>query len=538
MESEEEWPALTIDETARSSQSSDARGDDDDDDDVLPSSSAEVTAKPVDANDDAFLPDNISSSKDADTREQDFQLLRRHENGKDKVSPFVSSELDEFLVNLNKQKAKNSDLLRSVSDRSRSDSASDHASTLKSRLLSAATAQSAVPNDSQAIGVTNGVNSTGVINGAPAISTANGSHVRNTTTSSSTETSAPNLARKRHANLPAVIQKYMRMSKKTAGVDDSPEAPLESQSSSIPVKPAAKKVAPARKESKPSAKRATKRGRIQRPSSPLPVEILPSRSPSPTSCAASEENDSECSSSARTASPYHTNWKSRSTENLSSHSSSLALKATPSSEELRDRRNRSPSRASPAKSYVFKSLLHSHDVGAHGDLVFVRRPFNESSSSPSKFAAKLFHIHSDQAGWKAEKQNIVGTIMRIEHRLKSVQSSVCFQQRNWNVDVKLYDSSKEKPIRVKFPLRTLPCGVGEAGEGDEDVDVDVIFVKIGAVVNLVEDNKEVVDLSSDETDGRVGSMEGIAIVETKSLSQSSRQSDHRETETARKGDVW
>ena len=48
--------------------------------------------------------ESVTNSKDSNIRQQDFQILRKHESGKDKFSPFVSSELDEFLTNLHKDR--------------------------------------------------------------------------------------------------------------------------------------------------------------------------------------------------------------------------------------------------------------------------------------------------------------------------------------------------------------------------------------------------------------------------------------------------
>lgn len=162
-----------------------------------------------------------------------------------------------------------------------------------------------------------------------------------------------------------------------------------------------------------------------------------------------------------------------------------------------------------------------------------------------------------------EKQSILGSIMRVEHRLRTIQTSISFQQRRWNVDVKLFDSAKDKPFRVKFPRRTLPSGLEEDGgdrkddvvagsNGDEDGDVDVVFVRIVSLDSVLdgpevvpdEEVPEVIQVSktrgkrtansgkvrldkdgvNDRSDSVAGEDDndngmGIAIVETRSLSQ-------------------
>ena len=166
--------------------------------------------------------------------------------------------------------------------------------------------------------------------------------------------------------------------------------------------------------------------------------------------------------------------------------------------------------------------------------------------------AKLIHIHADEVGWKVEKQNIVGTVMRVHRQLQSLQTSIAFQQRSWNVDVKLYDSTKDIPCRVKFPLRTLPRSLDDVGNdesgNDDDEDVDVIFVRVSFMDSLVAAAEEVVDgvsekrmsevreplptptsevvsetpwkrKSGEDLEGKTTMEAGIAIIETRSLAR-------------------
>ena len=66
-----------------------------------------------------------------------------------------------------------------------------------------------------------------------------------------------------------------------------------------------------------------------------------------------------------------------------------------------------PASGQVTKLTVFKSFLRSHDVGAHGDLVFVRRPPNSASLSRGRMKKnemRLFHIHATDPGWKVRKR--------------------------------------------------------------------------------------------------------------------------------------
>ena len=444
-----------------------------------------------------------SFTKDVDYRVQDFQLLRKYESEHEKTSPFVSSELDEFLIRLNKDRPINNNAVIRPGPGERSTSASDDNETSSSRFRR--------PLPQPTLIGTNQPNATS-----------------SATTAAAMPSQTPDPLRKRHANLPEVIQKYMRMSKKSSlTVEEAIREPMVESVNAATTDSLLRqtcktvKSGPKSKVTRGSGKKPTGRSRqVLGPS----VSEESSRSSSPSSplpnltIDAIEADDFDADSGcARTAIPYPLVKSTLSSDCLNEAGPFASQPRHSNSDD-----KLTHSKSQPIKSTAFKSLIRSHDLGPHGDLVYVRRPTDPSKSSrtstttkanKSKGAPRLFHIHADEPGWKVEKQSILGAIMRVQHRLKSVQTSVSFQQRRWSVEVKLHDSAKEKPFRVKFPRNTLPRS---ADDNDAD-DVDVVFVRILSSDSVLDGAPEPAD--NWEPESQESSMAGIAIIETKSLSQ-------------------